>query len=108
MDCVSIITILIHLYHYLHVFYSPNVITLSGLMINVFTCLWLYFEYGHSFDGYISTLMCYTIGIGFTFYIILDGMDGKQARKTGNASPLGMLFDHGCDIITSCVNSSLM
>ena len=24
-------------------------------------------------------------------------MDGKQARKTGNSSPLGLLFDHGCD-----------
>jgi len=27
-------------------------------------------------------------------------MDGKQARKTGNSSPLGMLFDHGCDALT--------
>lgn len=26
-----------------------------------------------------------------------DNMDGKQARKTGNSSPLGLLFDHGCD-----------
>lgn len=28
---------------------------------------------------------------------MFDEMDGKQARKTGNSSPLGMLFDHGCD-----------
>ena len=27
----------------------------------------------------------------------LDNIDGKQARKTGNSSPLGLLFDHGCD-----------
>jgi ethanolaminephosphotransferase len=27
----------------------------------------------------------------------LDNCDGKQARKTGNSTPLGMLFDHGCD-----------
>ncbi len=26
-----------------------------------------------------------------------DNLDGKQARKTGNSSPLGLLFDHGCD-----------
>ena len=26
-----------------------------------------------------------------------DNCDGKQARKTGNSTPLGMLFDHGCD-----------
>ena len=28
---------------------------------------------------------------------MLDELDGKQARKTGNSSPLGLLFDHGCD-----------
>ena len=30
-----------------------------------------------------------------------DNMDGKQARKTGNSSPLGLLFDHGCDAMTA-------
>lgn len=24
-------------------------------------------------------------------------MDGKQARRTGNSSALGLIFDHGCD-----------
>jgi len=28
-----------------------------------------------------------------------DNMDGKQARKTGSSSPLGMLYDHGLDSI---------
>lgn len=28
---------------------------------------------------------------------MLDNIDGKQARKTGNGSTLGSLFDHGCD-----------
>ncbi len=28
---------------------------------------------------------------------MLDEMDGKQARRTGNSSPLGLIFDHGCD-----------
>lgn len=27
----------------------------------------------------------------------LDGIDGKQARRTGTSTPLGELFDHGCD-----------
>jgi ethanolaminephosphotransferase len=31
---------------------------------------------------------------------MLDEMDGKQARRTGNSSPLGMLFDHGVDAFT--------
>ena len=25
----------------------------------------------------------------------LDGIDGKQARRTGTSSPIGELFDHG-------------
>ena len=39
----------------------------------------------------------------FTWFVkkILDNCDGKQARKTGNCSTLGMLFDHGCDTLTS-------
>ena len=28
-------------------------------------------------------------------------MDGKQARRTGSSSALGMLFDHGCDAINA-------
>jgi len=27
----------------------------------------------------------------------MDEIDGKQARRTGNTSPLGLLFDHGFD-----------
>ena len=29
------------------------------------------------------------------FYQTLDNVDGKQARRTGSSSPLGLLFDHG-------------
>ena len=28
---------------------------------------------------------------------IADGIDGKQARRTGTSGPLGELFDHGLD-----------
>jgi len=36
-------------------------------------------------------------GCAMLIYQTLDNMDGKQARKTGSSSPLGLLFDHGCD-----------
>lgn len=36
-------------------------------------------------------------GISILVYQTLDNMDGKQARKTGSSSPLGLLFDHGLD-----------
>ncbi|KAL8273091.1 hypothetical protein Esti_003012 [Eimeria stiedai] len=30
-------------------------------------------------------------------YQTLDAVDGKQARRTNTSTPLGQLFDHGCD-----------
>lgn len=35
------------------------------------------------------------------FYSTLDNVDGKQARRTGSSSPLGELFDHGCDSLVT-------
>jgi len=34
----------------------------------------------------------------------MDNLDGRQARRTSSSSPLGQLFDHGCDVlaITIC------
>lgn len=32
-------------------------------------------------------------------YQTMDALDGKQARRTGSSSPLGQLFDHGCDCL---------
>lgn len=34
------------------------------------------------------------------FYCHLDCLDGKQARRTKSSSPLGQLFDHGCDALS--------
>jgi ethanolaminephosphotransferase len=44
-------------------------------------------------------------GLAMLFYQTLDNMDGKQARRTGSSSPLGMLFDHGCDALNSPMGS---
>jgi len=33
----------------------------------------------------------------------LDQMDGKQARRTGSSSPLGMIMDHGCDSLVTFI-----
>ena len=38
--------------------------------------------------------------IMYPIYSLLDVCDGKQARKTKNASPLGLLVDHGLDSYT--------
>lgn len=35
------------------------------------------------------------ISVKLVYFI--DGIDGKQARRTGTSGPLGELFDHGVD-----------
>jgi len=37
------------------------------------------------------------------FYSTMDNMDGKQARRTGSSSPLGLIFDHGCDAVNAAL-----
>ena len=44
-----------------------------------------------------ALLLC---GLGLFVYQTLDAVDGKQARRTGSSSPLGELFDHGCDAMS--------
>jgi ethanolaminephosphotransferase len=43
--------------------------------------------------------MYFSFAIGLWLYSTFDNVDGKQARRTGSSSPLGELFDHGCDAI---------
>ena len=46
----------------------------------------------------ICSLLC---GLGLFVYQTLDAIDGKQARRTNSSSPLGELFDHGCDSLST-------
>lgn len=39
--------------------------------------------------------------MGLFIYQTLDACDGKQARRTKTSSPLGELFDHGCDSLST-------
>jgi len=41
----------------------------------------------------------YLHGVGLFLYQTLDNVDGKQARKLHNSTPLGMIMDHGCDAL---------
>ena len=41
--------------------------------------------------------------LGLFAYQTLDAIDGKQARRTGTSSPLGQLFDHGCDAVSGAL-----
>ncbi|XP_057963014.1 choline/ethanolaminephosphotransferase 1 isoform X1 [Malania oleifera] len=44
-------------------------------------------------------------GLLLFLYQTFDAIDGKQARRTNSSSPLGELFDHGCDALACAFES---
>lgn len=44
------------------------------------------------------------VAFNIWLYQTLDNIDGKQARRTRSSSPLGELFDHGCDSLFLLLN----
>jgi ethanolaminephosphotransferase len=73
-----------------------------GFCFTIVPFVYMILQYGTSFNTVqtIPSWFYFTYMVCFFMYRILDEMDGKQARRTGNSSPLGMLFDHGCDAFT--------
>jgi ethanolaminephosphotransferase len=81
----------------------PNVITFMGLVFSIFSLV-LTMYYNPELDKTSCPNWVHlVVAINLFLYQTLDNMDGKQARKTGSSSPLGMLFDHGIDAINSCL-----
>ena len=81
---------------------APNVITLTGMVV-VLIAFVLSLIYNPKLDSSCPRWVCLYTGIGIFVYQTLDNMDGKQARRTQTSSPLGLLFDHGCDAINSVI-----
>ncbi|XP_055600697.1 cholinephosphotransferase 1 isoform X1 [Uranotaenia lowii] len=79
---------------------APNLITIVGLIVNILTTLILvYFSpNGREEPPRWASALC---AFGLFVYQSLDAIDGKQARRTNSSSPLGELFDHGCDSIST-------
>jgi ethanolaminephosphotransferase len=96
----------------LHV--APNTITLSGLifMFVAYMAAWFYFpglddeENNRQSNGPAPAWIFVLNGIAILVYQTLDNMDGKQARRTKSSSPLGLLFDHGCDAVNCIIGST--
>ena len=55
--------------------------------------------------GEVSRSNCALYGICLLVYQTLDNLDGRQARRTGSSSPLGLLFDHCADALCTAVGS---
>ncbi|XP_043268174.1 cholinephosphotransferase 1 isoform X3 [Venturia canescens] len=79
---------------------APNLITILGLIVNIATTLILVW-YSPDAKAEAPRWACFLCALGLFIYQSLDSIDGKQARRTGTSSPLGELFDHGCDSIST-------
>ncbi|KAM7535096.1 hypothetical protein Aperf_G00000094024 [Anoplocephala perfoliata] len=79
---------------------APNTLTLTGLIINTVSILILLY-YSPDLKSNVPSWALVLAALGVFIYQTLDALDGKHARQTNTASPLGELFDHGCDAVAS-------
>ncbi|CAI2371000.1 unnamed protein product [Moneuplotes crassus] len=78
---------------------APNLVTFVGLAaLGGAYLLMLVFDL--SMTQPVPEFTYLLVAIGIFVFQTLDAIDGKQARRTGSSSPLGQLFDHGCDSIS--------
>ena len=84
------------------VWVAPNVLTLIGFacVLISYSLVWYWCP---TFTEQASSWVWITVAALLFSYRTLDNMDGKQARKLGCGSPLGLSLDHGCDAVTSCL-----
>ncbi|KAF5885458.1 choline/ethanolaminephosphotransferase 1, partial [Clarias magur] len=95
---------------------APNLITIIGLATNAFTTLMLIYYCPTATEQVQCVCVCVRervclyrntgdretqTRLGLFVYQSLDAIDGKQARRTNSSSPLGELFDHGCDSLST-------
>lgn len=62
---------------------------------------WGFLYISHSMQSVITITVKYHIRMRFNQWKLILTLDGKQARRTSSSSPLGELFDHGCDSIST-------
>ncbi|KAK4780870.1 hypothetical protein SAY87_016976 [Trapa incisa] len=76
----------------------PNMITLMGFLFLVISAL-IGYIYSPCLDSPPPRWVHLAHGLLLFLYQTFDAVDGKQARRTNSSSPLGELFDHGCDAL---------
>lgn len=85
------------------VWMAPNMVTLLGLMFIVISDILVFY-----FDPYYNVVSPKWVYFYHAFAVFMyqtfDACDGIHARRTGQSSPLGELFDHCCD----SMNTTLM
>lgn len=79
---------------------APNTITLIGFIVQL-SALVAVAIYCPNLTEVPPQWVCLFGALCMFIYSTMDNMDGKQARRTGASSPLGLLFDHGCDALNA-------
>ncbi|KAJ2849874.1 hypothetical protein IWW36_002317 [Coemansia brasiliensis] len=75
---------------------AANMVTLLGAL-HVIVAMGLNQIYAANLNEECPRWVYFAYAACVWIYGSFDAVDGKQARRTGTASPLGELFDHGCD-----------
>jgi ethanolaminephosphotransferase len=75
---------------------APNVLTLAGWLLVIASYANI-LRYDYTFKKDVPASAFFFAAFCIFAYSTLDAIDGKQARRTKSGSPLGQLFDHGCD-----------
>jgi phosphatidylglycerophosphate synthase len=75
---------------------APNLLTFIGWCFVIASYANI-LRYDYTFTKDIPAHAFYFAAFCIFTYSTLDAIDGKQARRTKSSSPLGQLFDHGCD-----------
>ncbi|RHY45391.1 hypothetical protein DYB34_012065 [Aphanomyces astaci] len=96
-----------YLMQFVPLWLAPNTITLLGLIAVIVSHI-IVASYSPNFEGEAPAWVYLFSAVALFFYQTLDNLDGKQARRTGTSSPLGLLFDHGCDAINCSIGSMTM
>lgn len=95
------------LVRFLPMWLAPNLVTLIGLIL-VLVTHWTLIWYSPDLLTPAPRPVYVAVGVGLFSYMVLDNLDGRQARRTGSSSPLGHLFDHGCDALNISVSGLSM
>jgi len=89
----------------LPIWFAPNLVTLSGFLPLVawYALSWSYCPTGKEVT---PSWLLLSGSVALFWYQTMDAMDGKQARRTQSSTPLGQLFDHGCDCLATMSHHS--
>ena len=83
---------------------APNLVTLIGFMFMIAAYVTVVIVIP-DLKTPVHPAFYFFFAACFWIYSTMDNIDGKQARRTNSSSPLGELFDHGCDALNCPIGS---